>query len=76
MKAIKVYEKIQKLNEKQDDIPWNTRRLFREGYFEINIMGSEISFGEDYVSIEQAREGIQFIVEQLGGKVDWSDYEG
>ena len=56
----------------QDEIPFHVRRLFRDDSFEIEIFGDQLCFGEDYVSLKEAREGMEWIVNQLGGKVKWN----
>jgi hypothetical protein len=51
--------------------PWNARRLF-QGDNEIHLIsGDQISLGEDFLSIPDARSGIEWYVEQLGGTVKW-----
>jgi len=71
MKALVIYNKVQKLREKQDEVPFSVKRMFREAYFEIDIVGDQISFGEDYVSLEYARENFEWVIDQLGGKITW-----
>lgn len=72
MKAIEVYKQTQKLREEQDEIPWAVKRIFRDGHFEIDIVGEQVSCGEDYVQMYELRGAFEFIVEQLGGKIKWS----
>lgn len=69
MKAIEIVKKFKALRKEQDKAPWSTIRLFQA--FSYEVIGEQISFGEDYVSIHEAREGVQFLVDQLGGKVKW-----
>jgi len=39
----------------------------------ISIMGNQISFNEDYISLEEGRSAVAYLVEQLGGAVTWKD---
>ena len=68
MRLINAYNKIQKIEV--DKPPFCTTRLFPTG-FRAEVFGDQICFGEDYVDIEEARVGIEWIVNQLGGKVKW-----
>jgi hypothetical protein len=54
------------------EVPWEVKRMF-PGQVTLEVIGNQISFGEDYVYLLEARAGIQFLVEQLGGKVVWED---
>lgn len=73
MKLINAYKKIQAVNDKIDPLPWCTLRLFGSAYNEPHfaVCGDQVCLGEDYVSIAEAREGLTWIVDQLGGKVEW-----
>jgi len=37
----------------------------------ITFFGDQLSFGEDYLSLQEARDAIAWYVDQLGGKVKW-----
>jgi len=72
MKLIEAFNEVQKL--KVDEVPWEVKRVFpTEGSrgLTLEVVGSEVSFGEDFVSIEQARTAVNFLVNQLGGTVKW-----
>lgn len=65
-------EKLEKIEELQEvTTPWEVMRLVGK----IELSGTQISFRADghgdFVSLEEAREAIDWIVEQLGGQVKW-----
>jgi hypothetical protein len=69
-----VITKIKKIKDIDTvvEVPWNVWRLFGTQQQRINIVDSnEISLGEDYATLEEARTAIKFYVEQFGGKVKW-----
>jgi hypothetical protein len=68
MKLIDAHKVIQEISV--DQVPWAVRRMFA-GSVRLEISGAEISFGEDFVSVTEAREAVEFLVDQLGGKVKW-----
>jgi hypothetical protein len=53
-------------------VPYDAWRMFGGNTKVISVVGEEVSFGEDYVSIELARQGLAWYVNQLGGTVVWN----
>lgn len=70
MKTIDVVSKIEETLAKQDVVPWEVRRLFSEG-LRIGISNEQVSFGGDYEDVGGARRALEWLVDQLGGKVKW-----
>lgn len=66
---IKTNEKIRK--ELNDEAPYNTKSMFVD--FRIDIYGDQICFGEDFKSLDDAREGVEYLVKLLGGKTTWKN---
>lgn len=63
---IKEIEKLQKL-----EVPWQVSRLG----LHVSLFGDQIAFtneGGDYVDVMEARQALDWLIEQLGGKVKWS----
>lgn len=67
MKAIEVYQKTQELREKQDKVPWEVTCCFTQ--IKVDIVGDQVCFGEDYVSMEKAKKAIMWLADQFGLKV-------
>lgn len=53
--------------------PWDVYRLFSTQCKTVQIWGDQISLGEDFASLKECRNAIQWYVEQLGGKVQWPE---
>lgn len=70
--AIERHKAIQQIGT-EIEIPWNVYRLFGGPSKEISLVGQEICLGEDYGSVEQCRDAIEWFVNQLGGTVSWKD---
>jgi hypothetical protein len=70
MTAIQKFDAIQKIGT-EVEVPFNVWTKFRENRRPISIVGTEICLGEDYCSIDQAREAVEWYVNQLGGTVNW-----
>ncbi len=79
MKKLKEVKKLQTLIEKYRaiqaigssiEVPWKVQRLFPSN-LQIDVIGTQIGFGEDYVSVDQARDALEWLVAQLGGTVKW-----
>lgn len=68
---IEKYKAIQAIGHTVQ-VPFSVKRAF-QGDLELIIMGNQVSFGEDYLYIEEAREVVQYFVEQMGGKVEWEN---
>lgn len=69
MRAIDVLNSMSENEAKQNKIPWNVKRCFKD--LEVTIYPGQVSFGEDFVSLEEARDTLKFLVEELGGTVKW-----
>jgi len=74
MTLLEKYKKIQEIGTSVE-VPYNVRSLFASGKNPLDIVGSDISLGEDYGSLQQCREAIEWYAGQLGGTVKWSKYE-
>lgn len=73
MKLIKAYEEVQKINEQLPEYPWHVwTRLFGKKC-RPEVLGNQINLGyeTDYCNLDEAREAVEYLVEQLGGKVKW-----
>lgn len=66
---IEKYNAIQAIGS-SIETPYEVFCLFKD-FKTMDVIGDQISFGEDYVSLESARSAISFLVEQLGGEVKW-----
>ena len=66
----KAYEII--LEQPPIKFPYKVSRLFAEGSRQIDFAGDQLSLGEDYVTLNEARDGIEWLVDQLGGTVKWN----
>lgn len=54
------------------EVPFDVWRMFgNETGRSIELLGEQISLGEDYGSLEECRNAIAWYVEQLGGTVEW-----
>ena len=65
---------IQKLTKHKDiEVPYDVWRFFGSQTQNGRIQMSEnlASFGEDFGTVEELRDAIEFYVDQLGGKVKW-----
>ena len=54
-------------------VPWHTLRVFNVK--ELGLFGDQVVLDKDgdYVSITEAQQAVGWFVEQLGGKVSWTD---
>lgn len=72
---MKAYEIILKNKENQDKLkksPWLFISAFGSDRC-LDVLGDQISFGEDYLSLQEARQVVEYLVNELGGgKVKWS----
>lgn len=65
------YQAIQKIGT-EVSIPFNVWRILgHRNQKIISIFGDDISFGEDFGSLEEVRAAISWYAEQMGGKVKW-----
>jgi len=64
------YKAIQKIGC-NITIPHDVWKCFGGEIKEISVVGNQVSLGEDYVSIEEARNAAEWFVKQLGGQVKW-----
>lgn len=69
--AFEKYKAIQAIGT-EVEVPWDTWRMLSEKGRTIYINGNDISLGEDFGTLEEARKAIEFYVTQLGGTVKWS----
>lgn len=69
---IQKYKEIQKIGTNVE-VPWNIWRFMGTPHKNIDTFGDQICIGEDYGSVEEVRNTIEFYVDQLGGKVQWRD---
>lgn len=70
MKILDRAKEIDKLNEVE--VPYFCWVLFGEAAKRITISDSEqICLGEDYKSIDQIRDALDWYVDQFGGKTKW-----
>jgi hypothetical protein len=53
-----------------DSVPYKVARAFTQPRLE--VVGDQVCIGEDYLTLDEAREAIAWYVDQLGGKVVWS----
>lgn len=55
------------------EVPYNVWRMFGEkkdnGY--VLLAGDQASFGQDYGTLTELREAIEWYADQLGGKITW-----
>ena len=55
-------------------VPYHVSCVFGTGV-EPRVFGDQVTFGEDFVSLHEARVALEWYVEQLGGKVEWDATE-
>lgn len=70
MKLINVHKKVAKEKAKIEPVPFKVTCAFGDGFY-LDTDGTYVCVGEDYVSVEDAREAVAWVAEQLGGKVEW-----
>ena len=69
---MKIYERLEKIAELETiEVPYKVKCAFGEN---IRLFGSNIAFTDDtdFVSLEDAKIAVAWLVEQLGGTVKWS----
>lgn len=54
-------------------VPWEVWTAFGQAAKEVSFIGNQIALTDDsdFVTIERAREAVQWYVENLGGSVNW-----
>jgi hypothetical protein len=52
-------------------VPYHVWHLFGTPQKELSIFGDDVCLGEDYGSLAEAREAIEWYANQLGGKIKW-----
>jgi len=67
---LEMYKVVQKVGH-TIVVPWSASRVISNDLKEISVVGDQISLGEDYVSLEEARAAIEWYANQLGGAVKW-----
>lgn len=74
MKIHKANSKIQEIQKSVDEIPWEVWTCFWDKYTQSRVSGEHISFGDsDYKTLQEMRKGIEWLVVQFGGNVEWKD---
>lgn len=67
-----IKQRLQKIDDLQSvKTPWHVMRLFGQ----VQLWGPQISFEQgnsDFVELEEAKQALEWLVEQLGGRVNWS----
>ena len=58
-------------NTVEIELPYGVKCLFPQNFKCIEIFGDRISFGEDYVTVEEVREGLEWLAGQFDGKIKW-----
>jgi hypothetical protein len=62
----------ERLKEHSDiQVPYNVWTCFGEKAKLITLAGDQASLGEDYHTLPELREAIEWYANQLGGKVKW-----
>jgi hypothetical protein len=67
---IEKYDAIQEIGHSIER-PWLVKSAFGGMCPDISVIGSDVSLGEDYISVDRAQQAIEWYVTQLGGKVQW-----
>lgn len=70
---IERYRAIEKIGT-EIEVPWHVRRTI--GSSRLAIMGDQVSIGDsdcDFVSVTEAREALEWYVNQLGGNIQWRE---
>ena len=75
MKAKKIMEKIKKLQTKTEVIPWFVWTAFWDKSPFFNIIGDQVTFDGDYKTLQEMRNALDWMVDQFGGEVTWSEEE-
>lgn len=70
---IQKYRAIQKIGNKIE-IPWKVNRVIGSEHKVIETVGDgQVCIQEDFVSLGEAREAVEWYVKQLGGRVEWEN---
>lgn len=51
-------------------VPYILKRAFPSA-FHVSTSDDQVSFGEDYLEIHEARRALDWLVDQMGGTVQW-----
>lgn len=75
MKLIKAYKEIQKINNRLEPYPHEVWTKLIGRTFTPRVMDNQfcLSPDADYASIDEARTAVEYLVDQLGGKVVWDE---
>lgn len=68
MRLVDAHKQIQAVEV--DEVPWGVSSLF-PGKLRMEVVGPDVTFGGDFVSVETARGSLDYLASQLGGKVKW-----
>lgn len=52
--------------------PWHVGRFFVDGSRQIDFSNDQASLGEDFGTLDELREVLNWLVDQFGGKITWS----
>lgn len=72
-KTIDIFNKMQKLDDELPEYPFKVWRILTGKPFKPSIYRDQICLSPDgdYTSIEEAREALEHVIDQLGGTVKW-----
>jgi hypothetical protein len=69
---VEKFRAIQKIGHTVE-IPWQVNRVLGSEHKKIEVAGDQVCIQEDFVSLEEARDAVEWYVKQLGGKVEWDN---
>ena len=68
-KEVKAIDMV--VNQPPIIFPYHVRRFFTEGSRQIDFSGDQVSFGEDFGTVDELRGVIEWFADQFDGKVKW-----
>jgi hypothetical protein len=71
--VIAKYKAIQDIGHSVS-VPYEVWSLFGSTAKAVEVLGTQISLGEDYAPLENVRSALEWYVGQLGGKVKWDKH--
>ena len=71
MKLTKALRKTEEIETEINEIPWSVWTCFWYEQPKVSLAGDQLSFGSDYKNLSELREGVEWLVDQLGGEVTW-----
>ena len=69
--AYEVVKEIKKVTNRRETPPWEMLSSFGSQCSDLSFAHDQISFGEDYRTVDEHRKTIEWIVKQLNGEVKW-----